>query len=128
MAKPAPKGPKQKPRQQEAKPGRGKKRVRSFTDKQLGIEPLNTVAKPQPTARRGKKGKVFVEDQDRLLGILAEVNDRQDGQIRTKLQRVQDREAVRVAKLQEFEAKEKRKQDALDARKKAIAKGTKSTS
>ena len=106
------------------KGSRGKKKQPSFTDKQLGIEPLNTVAQPQSILRRGKKGKVFVEDNDRLLGILAEVNDKQEGQIRTKLQRVQDREAVRAAKLQEFELKEKRKQDAIESRKKELKGGS----
>ncbi|BFZ55073.1 60S ribosomal subunit assembly/export protein [Savitreella phatthalungensis] len=95
----------------------------TFTEKQLGLDPLNTVAKPVAIIKRGKKGKVFVDDAPgQLLGILAEVNDKQEGVIRSKLQRVKDLEAVREAKAKEIERKDKQKEEQLEKRKRAIKK------
>ena len=75
-----------------------RKKTRTYTEKELNVPLLNTVAKPAAVQKKRKKGKVFVEDQSVLLGILAEVNEAKEGQIRSKLERVKDLEEVRERK------------------------------
>lgn len=99
-----------------------RKKTRTYTEKELNVPVLNTVAKPAAVQKKRKKGKVFVEDQSALLGILAEVNDAKEGQIRSKLERVKDLEEVRERKRVEMEKKERSKA-ALMEKKKGEVKG-----
>ena len=99
-----------------------RKKRRTYTEKELNLPVLNTVAKPAVIQKRRKKGKVFVEDHAALLGILAEVNESKEGQIRSKLERVKDLEEVRERKRLEMEKKERSKAALLE-RKKAALKG-----
>jgi len=65
-----------------------KKKQRTYTDKELGIPILNSIIPAGVVKPAGKKkGKVFVEDKDTMLGILSLVNDSKDGQIQSKLER-----------------------------------------
>lgn len=100
-----------------------RKKSRVYTEKELNVPLLNTVAKPAAIEKKRKKGKIFVEDHAALLGILAEVNEAKDGQIRSKLERVKDLEEVRERKRIEMEQKERSKA-ALIEKRKAELKGT----
>ncbi|ORY85474.1 hypothetical protein BCR37DRAFT_239395 [Protomyces lactucae-debilis] len=99
-----------------------RRKPKTYTEKQLGLKPLNTVAKPAGVVKRGKIGKVFADESAMQL-ILAEVNKKQEGQVRSKLQRVQDMEAVRERKRIEMEAKERSKAALLEKRKEALRHG-----
>jgi hypothetical protein len=102
--------------------GKRRRKPKTYTEKQLGLKPLNTVAKPATVQKRGKIGKVFADESTMQL-ILAEVNEKQEGQVRSKLQRVQDLEAIRERKRIEMEAKERSKAALLEKRKDALRKG-----
>lgn len=84
-SKPGPPRPaveqKSKPR---AKPAKKKKRV--YTEKELGIQSLNMITPAGVgKAKGGKKGKVFVDDQESMMTILAMVNADKEGQIESKM-------------------------------------------
>lgn len=105
-----------------------KKKPRTYTVKELNVPVLNTVAMPAAVQKKRKKGKVFVEDQASLLGILAEVNEAKEGQIRSKLERIKDLEEVRERKRIEMEHKERSKAALMEKRKADLrgGEGTKS--
>ncbi|CCG82127.1 protein of unknown function [Taphrina deformans PYCC 5710] len=100
-----------------------KRKTRKYTEKELNVPLLNTVAKPAAIQKNRKKGKVFVEDQSVLLGILAEVNDAKEGQIRSKLERVKDLEEVRERKRLEIEKKERSKAALIEKKKNELRNG-----
>lgn len=99
-----------------------RRKPRTYTEKELNVPALNTVAKPAAIVKKRKKEKVFVEDKATMLGILAEVNEAKEGQIRSKLERIRDLEEVRERKRIEMEQKERSKA-ALMEKKKAELKG-----
>lgn len=94
-----------------------RKKRRTYTEKELNVPVLNTVAQPAAVQKKRKKGKVFVEDQSVLMGILAEVNEAKEGQIRSKLERVKDLEEVRERKRLEMEKKERSKAAVMEKKK-----------
>lgn len=100
-----------------------KRKTRKYTEKELNVPLLNTVAKPAAVEKKRKKGKVFVEDQSVLLSILAEVNDAKEGQIRSKLERVKDLEEVRERKRVEIEKKERSKAALIEKKKNELRSG-----
>lgn len=103
-----------------------RKKRRTYTDAELAIRPLNTVAHPSAITKHGKKGKVLVPDgdagRDLVQGILDQVNLDVEGQVRSKLQRVRDLEAVRERKRSEMEAKERSRAALLEKKKAEIRK------
>jgi len=67
-----------------AKPAKKKRRV--YTEKELGIQKLNMITPiGVGKAKGGKKGKVFVDDQQSMMTILAMVNADKEGQIESKM-------------------------------------------
>ena len=57
------------PKQQKTKPAKAttnKKKKRVYTDKELGIPKLNMIIPVGVNLQKGKKGKVFVDDQVRI--------------------------------------------------------------
>ncbi|KAK9449411.1 uncharacterized protein V1518DRAFT_415930 [Limtongia smithiae] len=82
---------------------------------------LNTALKPAGIVhRRGKKGKVFVDDKDTLTKVLSLVTAKMDEQHATKIERAQQLEAIREAKRKEIEKREQDKVDKLENKKKEI--------
>lgn len=86
-----------------------RKKKRVYSEKELNIPVLNTVAQPAAIEKRRKKGKTFVENDSAMLDILAEVNDAREGQIRSKLERVKSLEEIRERKRLDLERKERSK-------------------
>ena len=43
--------------------GKRRRKPKTYTEKQLGLKPLNTVAKPAGVVKRGKVGKVFADER-----------------------------------------------------------------
>jgi len=65
-------------------PVRKKKRI--YTEKELDIPKLNMITPAGVTKPKGqKKGKIFVDDQESMMTILAMVNADKEGQIESKM-------------------------------------------
>jgi 60S ribosomal subunit assembly/export protein LOC1 len=63
-----------------------KKKKRVYTEKELGIPTLNMITPAGVQKVRGKKkGKIFVDDQESMMTILAMVNAEKEGQIESKM-------------------------------------------
>ncbi|KAF2454416.1 hypothetical protein BDY21DRAFT_366190 [Lineolata rhizophorae] len=100
-----------------------KKKERVYTEEELGIPKLNMITpagiqKP----KRGKKGKVFVDDQESMMTILSMVNADKEGQIESKMMKARQMEELREARRKEQEAREERKRHALDETKEELRK------
>ncbi|KAL9030076.1 MAG: hypothetical protein Q9196_001767 [Gyalolechia fulgens] len=115
-AKPS-KGPKlPPPKQQKSKPSSGppKKKRRAYTEKELGLPKLNTIAPVGVDRPKGKKkGKTFVEDQESMMTILAIVNANKEGQIESKMMKSRQLEEIREARRKEAEARQAQKNSKL---------------
>jgi len=63
-----------------------KKKKRVYTEKELGIPKLNMITPAGVQKVRGKKkGKIFVDDQESMMTILALVNSEKEGMIESKM-------------------------------------------
>lgn len=72
-----------------------KKKKRIYTEKELDVPKLNMITPAGVTKPKGqKKGKIFVDDQESMMTILAMVNADKEGQIESKMMK-----AVRFASL-----------------------------
>ncbi|MCJ1311618.1 60S ribosomal subunit assembly/export protein [Agyrium rufum] len=119
------------PKQQKTKPAgiAKKKKRRVYTDKELGITPLNKITPVGVEKPRGKKkGKVFIDDQESMVTILALVNAEKEGQIESKMMKGRQMEEIRQARQQEAEAKAAQRKGKLEETKDSLRKGRKRTS
>ena len=63
-----------------------KKRRRTYTDKELNLPALNTITPVGVEKPKGKKkGKIFVDDRESMMTILALVNAEKEGAIESKI-------------------------------------------
>ncbi|KAJ9626646.1 60S ribosomal subunit assembly/export protein [Knufia peltigerae] len=103
-----------------------KKRERTYTDKELGLPALNMITPVGVQKPRGKKkGKIFVDDKESMMTILAMVNAEKEGQIESKMIKARQMEEIREARRKEMEKKKEQKQQALEEVKKGLKKGKK---
>ncbi|KAK6541800.1 60S ribosomal subunit assembly/export protein [Orbilia ellipsospora] len=94
-----------------------------YTDAQLKLPTLNGIIPAGVTKPRGKKkGKVFVEDKETMMGILELVNESVDGVIQGKVERNRRLEVVRQQKRAEQEKKEREKEAKLENVKDSLRK------
>ncbi|KAI1627006.1 60S ribosomal subunit assembly/export protein loc1 [Exophiala viscosa] len=106
-----------------------KKRQRTYTDKQLNLPALNMITPAGVQKPRGKKkGKIFVDDQEGMMTIMAMVNADKEGQIESKMIKARHMEEIREARRAEMEKKKEKKKDELEEVKKGLKKGKKSNS
>ncbi|KAK7526499.1 60S ribosomal subunit assembly/export protein loc1 [Phyllosticta citriasiana] len=90
------------------------KKERTYTESQLGIPKLNMITPAGVQKGKGKKkGKVFVDDQQSMMTILAMVNAEKEGQIESKLMRARQMEEIREARRKEAEARQEQKKTKL---------------
>jgi len=129
MAQPnlAPSKPKKKkiPRKPSAKQLAREKFNKKIEEIKTRVEKplLNTIGTPSgiEKAKGKKKGKKFInEDKNTLLAIVAEVNEKTDGAIKSKLQRAREMETIRQAKQRENEAKTESKKARMEEKGKEI--------
>ena len=80
------------------------------------------VTKP---ARGKKKGKVFVDDHESMMTILALVNAQKEGQIESKMMRERKLEEIREARRIEAEKRSQGKREILEGKMKEVKKGKK---
>lgn len=106
------------PRQQKTKRpelGPKKQKRREYTAEELGVPKLNMITPAGVRKPRGKKkGKVFVEDPESVMTILAIVNAEKEGQIESKMVKARQLEEIREARRKEQERKEQAKKDQLE--------------
>ncbi|KAG9232469.1 putative 60S ribosomal subunit assembly/export protein LOC1 [Amylocarpus encephaloides] len=100
-----------------------KKKRRVYTEKELDIPALNMITpvgveKP----KGGKKGKVFVDDRESMLTILAMVHADKEGQIESKMMKARQMEAIRDARKAEAEKRVEERKDRLDEAKEGLRK------
>lgn len=92
---------------------------KKFLEQQLAVPKLNMAVTPGVKAKRGKKGKVFVDDHDSLTlnRLVKSINDKYDTVNELKLEKLKRLEELRELKRQELERKEQAKQDKLEGKK-----------
>jgi len=114
-----------KPKPASAAPARKKRRV--YTEKELGIPKLNMITPAGVQKPKGQKiGKVFVDDQESMMTILAMVNADKEGQIESKILKQRQLEEIRQARQKEMEAKQNFKKEKFEDTKNSLRKGSKS--
>ncbi|MCJ1393036.1 60S ribosomal subunit assembly/export protein [Xylographa bjoerkii] len=111
---PPPKQQKTKSVSMTLKNGAGKKKRKVYTDKELGLPKLNMITPVGVEASRGKKrGKVFVDDAESMMTILAMVNADKEGQIESKMMKSRQMEEIREARKAEAEKREQMRKGKL---------------
>lgn len=100
-----------------------KKTQRAYTEKELGIPKLNGIIPAGVQKPKGqKKGKVFVDDQESTMTILAMVMAEKDGQIESKMMKARQLEEIRAARQKEAEARQEEKKAKLEETKDSLRK------
>ncbi|KAL8742182.1 MAG: hypothetical protein Q9190_005296 [Brigantiaea leucoxantha] len=105
------------PKQQKTKPVLApvKKKQRLYSEKELDLPRLNMITPVGVNLPQGKKkGKVFIDDQESMMTILAIVNADKDGQIESKLMKSRQMEEIREARRKEAEARQEQKASKLE--------------
>ncbi|CAL3972030.1 unnamed protein product [Diplocarpon coronariae] len=121
--KPKSKGPPPKPQKSAGNLATLKKKRRVYTEKELSIPALNTITPIGVEKPKGKKkGKVFVDDRESMMTILAMVNADKDGQIESKMMKARQMEEIREARKAETEKKHEMRKAKLDETKEGIRK------
>ncbi|KAI9847839.1 MAG: 60S ribosomal subunit assembly/export protein [Sclerophora amabilis] len=114
------------PKQQKTKSARHgplKKKARVYSDKELGIPKLNMITPAGVQKPKGKKkGKVFVDDRESMMTILAMVNADKEGQIEGKMMKARQMEEIREARRQEAEVRQEQKRSKLEETKDSFRK------
>ncbi|KAK5154385.1 hypothetical protein LTR04_006011 [Oleoguttula sp. CCFEE 6159] len=96
---------KTKPTVSSLAPPRKKKRI--YSEKELGIPKLNMITPAGVQKPKGKKkGKIFVDDRESMMTILAMVNADKEGQIESKMMKARQMEEIREARKKEAEARQ----------------------
>ncbi|KAJ3498225.1 hypothetical protein NLG97_g1285 [Lecanicillium saksenae] len=92
-----------------------KPKLKTYTEKELGIPALNMVTPVGVVKPKGKKkGKVFVDDRDSMNTILSIVQAEKNGQIESKMIKARQMEEIREARRVEAEKKEDEKKSRLE--------------
>nr|A6RF09.2 RecName: Full=60S ribosomal subunit assembly/export protein LOC1 [Histoplasma mississippiense (nom. inval.)] len=121
IRRPLPKEVKAKPRTAPENLKKRKKRI--YTEKELDLPQLNMITPVGVTKPKGmKKGKVFVDDQESMMTILAIVNAEKEGQIESKMMKARQMEEIREARRKEAEARQMAKKEKLEKVKDSLRK------
>lgn len=90
------------------------KKRHSYSEKSLDLPKLNTITPAGVQKIKGKKkGKIFVDDQDSMMTLLAMVNAEKEGQIESKMAKARQMEEIRQARQQEMDKRKEEKKSKL---------------
>ncbi|KAH6724691.1 60S ribosomal subunit assembly/export protein loc1 [Leptodontidium sp. MPI-SDFR-AT-0119] len=121
--KPKSKGPPPKPQKSAGNLATLKKKRRVYTEKELGIPALNMITPVGVEKPKGKKKrKVFVDDRESMMTILAMVNADKDGQIESKMMKARQMEEIREARKAEADKRQEMRKAKLDETKEGMRK------
>jgi len=121
--KPKGKGPPPKPQKAVSNLATLKKKRRVYTEKELDIPQLNMITPIGVEKPKGKKkGKVFVDDRESMMTILAIVNADKEGQIESKMMKARQMEEIREARKAEAEKRQEIRKAKLDETKDGMRK------
>jgi 60S ribosomal subunit assembly/export protein LOC1 len=82
---------------------------------------LNMITPAGVTKPKGKKkGKIFIDDKESMMTILALVNAEKEGQIESKMIKARQLEEIREARRKEAEVRHERKGEKFDEVKKGL--------
>ncbi|MCJ1375471.1 60S ribosomal subunit assembly/export protein [Loxospora ochrophaea] len=105
------------PKQQQTKLARipTKPKKKTYTDEELNLPKLNMITPIGVQKPRGKKkGKVFIDDSESMMTILAMVNADKEGQIESKMMKSRQMEEIREARKKEADARQEQKSSKLE--------------
>ncbi|KAI9841044.1 MAG: 60S ribosomal subunit assembly/export protein [Thelocarpon superellum] len=102
------------------------KKRRVYSAEELGVPTLNMVTPAGVQAPKGKKrGKVFVDDRESMMTILAMVNADKEGQIESKMMKARQMEEIREARRKEAEVRQEAKRSKFEDTKASVRKSRK---
>jgi 60S ribosomal subunit assembly/export protein LOC1 len=120
-------------KQQKTKPGTHnpttstsykRKKRRTYTDAELNLPTLNAItpatAAAAPRGTGKKKNKVYIDDRESMMTIMALVNAEKEGQIESKMVKMRRMEEIREARRVEAEKKEQERRGRLEGVKRGL--------
>jgi 60S ribosomal subunit assembly/export protein LOC1 len=101
-----------------------RKKRRVYTEEELNLPTLNTItpasAAAAPRGSGKKKNKIYIDDRESMMTIMALVNAEKEGQIESKMVKMRRMEEIREARRLEAEKREEERRTRLEGVKRGL--------